>query len=270
MLLRGLLFRGAAPDSFFGQAIAPVEMFHRRSLESQACFPCPDKVANTAFLPTLERMLRFSLFGFPVSVHWMFWLMVAMLGGGMSADTPREFQALILWVLAAFISIIIHELGHAFLQRRYGARAEIHLYAFGGLAIANRNFTRTQDILISLAGPVVQILCGVLIGQLLRHSSGDAWPVTVFLASFYTVSIFWGLFNLVPIFPLDGGHVLRSLLGPRNEKLAYLVGVICAAGFAVYMLLVWKSMWNTILFAMLAWQNFQRFQGEAPPPLMRP
>ena len=215
-------------------------------------------------------MLRFSLFGFPISVHWMFWLVVAMLRGGGSASSPEDFQALLLWVAAAFVSILIHELGHAFLQRHFGGRPQILLYAFGGLAMADRGFNRGQDIMVSLAGPAVQILCGLAMKQLLNHSTGDAWQVKVFLLSFYQVSIFWGLFNLVPIFPLDGGHVLRSWLGPRREKIAYLVGVACAAAFGLYMLLVWKSLWNTLLFAMLAWQNFQRYQGETPPAFMRP
>lgn len=232
-------------------------------------------------------MLRFTLFGFSVSVHWMFWLMTAMLGGGMSAKSSADYQALLLWVLAAFLSILIHELGHAFMQRRYGARAEIHLYAFGGLAIANRGFSRTQDILVSLAGPGVQIVLGLVFWQILNSWNetglsfddlrgiahfgiGRVPAFAVFCASMAVVSIFWGLFNLVPIFPLDGGHVLRSLLVPRNEKTAYLVGVICAAGLAVYMYFSWESIWNTVLFGMLAWQNFQRFQGEKPPPFMRP
>ncbi len=215
-------------------------------------------------------MLRFSLFGFPISVQWMFWVVTAMMGGGMKASGPQEFLALLLWVAAAFVSVLIHELGHAFLQRSFGARAQILLYAFGGLAIPDRAFPRGQDILVSLAGPVVQILCGLAVKQLLNYSTGDAWQVTTFLLSFYQVSVFWGIFNLVPIFPLDGGHVLRSLLGPGREKIAYLVGVACAAALGIYMLLVWQSIWNTVLFAMLAWQNFQRFQGETPPSFMRP
>ena len=156
-------------------------------------------------------MLRFSLLGFPISVHWMFWLNTALLGGGLSAESPREMQALVLWVLAAFVSIIIHELGHALLMRHYGARAEIHLYAFGGLAIPDRGFDRVKSILVSLAGPGAQILAGIPAWWLFHHSTGDAWQVLVFLSSFTQVSFAWALLNLAPVYPLDGGHVMFLL-----------------------------------------------------------
>lgn len=258
MLLRGLLFRGAAPD--FSRHVSWMQGW--RIPRVSGCKPLRT--------PHHAGMLRFSLFGFPVTVHWMFWVALAILGGGLRANGPQAFQFLLLWVLAGFVSILIHELGHTFMQRRFGARAQIMLYAFGGLAIPDRSFTRKQDIIVSLAGPVVQIVIGLAVGELVRHSTGDAWQILAFLHSFYTVSIFWGLLNLVPIFPLDGGHVLLNTLGPRNEKLSYLIGVACAAALALYMLLVWKSIWNTVFFGALAWQNFQRSQGQTPPPFMRP
>lgn len=216
-------------------------------------------------------MLRFTLFGFPVTVHWMFWLVVAMLGGGFQADSAREFQVLLLWVLAAFISILIHELGHTFLQRRFGARPQIMLYAMGGLAIPDRGFTRVQHILISLAGPLLQIAVGVIAWQLLKHSTGDDWYITAFLWSFQTVSIFWGLLNLLPMYPLDGGQVLKGILGPRLEKTAYLVGMGCAIGLGIYVLTRPNpSIWNAMLCAIFAWDNFQRFSGQRPPSALEP
>jgi membrane-associated protease RseP (regulator of RpoE activity) len=232
-------------------------------------------------------MLRFSVFGFPVTVHWMFWVMTAVLGGALDAKSPQQWQGLLLWVVAAFASILIHELGHTFMQRRFGARAQILLYAFGGLAIPDRGFTRQQHIVVSLAGPAVQILLGFIaweilnamlpirvswkaIGWLSHGGMGEVPAHVVFVASMTLVSIFWGLFNLVPIMPMDGGHVLLRILGPQKEKTVWLVGLLCAAALALYMLLVWQSMWNTVLFGMLAWQNFQRMQGRTPPPFMRP
>ena len=68
-------------------------------------------------------MLRFSFFGFPVAVHWMFWVSAALLGGGLDAYTPRKLFDLALWVAAAFVSVLLHEFGHTLMQRRYGARA---------------------------------------------------------------------------------------------------------------------------------------------------
>jgi Zn-dependent protease len=243
-------------------------------------------------------MLRFTLFGFPVTIHWMFWVMTAVLGGALDAKSPREWQGLLLWIVAAFLSILIHELGHTFTQRRFGARAQILLYAFGGLAIPDRGFTRKQHIVVSLAGPAVQLLLGFVVWEALNAWNGSAmqWGdlgvlshygvvipsgefeagvhgapfPAIFAASLVYVSVFWSIFNLVPIMPMDGGHVLLRFLGPQKEKTVWLVGLVCAAGLALYMLIVWQSIWNTVLFGMLAWQNFQRMQGRTPPPFMRP
>ena len=207
-------------------------------------------------------MLRFSLFGFPVSVHWMFWLNTALLGGGLSADSPREMQALLLWVLAAFISIIIHELGHAFLMRRYGARAEIHLYAFGGLAIPDRGFDRARNIIISLAGPVTQMLAGIPAWWLLHHSTGDEWQVMVFLASFYQISIGWALLNLAPVYPLDGGQVMSNILGPGRFRTALWISIVTSIAIGLYRFTTTNQIYTLLLFGMLAWSNYQRLQGE--------
>jgi stage IV sporulation protein FB len=215
-------------------------------------------------------MIRFTLLGFPVTVHWMFWAVMAMLGANL-LHGPRGFALLMIWVLAGFISILIHELGHTFLQRKFGARAEIMLYAMGGLAIPDRGFSRGQHILISLAGPFVQIAVGFVAMQLMKHSEGDAWYIRAFFASFMTVSIFWGLLNLLPIYPLDGGQVLRNALGPRRERFAYLFGMVCAAGLCVYVLTRPNpSTWNAILCGLFAWDNFQRWQGQKPSSMLEP
>ena len=215
-------------------------------------------------------MIRFTLLGFPVTVHWMFWVVVAILGSN-RAQGERGIFLLVIWVAAAFISILIHELGHTLLQRKFGARAEIILYAMGGLAVPDRGFTRAQHILVSLAGPFLQIAVGLAVWQLLEHSTGDAWYVKAFLDSFWWISIRWGLLNLLPIYPLDGGQVLKGVLGWNREKLAYLVGMVCAIGLIIYVLTrPYPSVWNAMLCGMLAWENFQRWQGNTPPSALAP
>lgn len=214
-------------------------------------------------------MIRFSLFGFPIAIHWMFWVTAVLLSGRALARTPEDFQYLIAFVLAALISIIIHELGHAFLQRRYGGRVQIMLVALGGLAISDRGFTRPQHIKISLAGPVIQILLGVLAWKLLRMSSGDAQFVVYFLSAFGWVSVVWGVFNLFPIYPMDGGKVLLHFLGPRMEKVTYVVGIIGAAVLALWMLSR-GSTFTTLLLGMMAYENFQRYRGDRPAGMLYP
>lgn len=204
----------------------------------------------------------------------MFWLTTALLGGGLEASRPEQMQRLLLWISAAAVSILIHELGHAFTMRRYGARASIMLYSFGGLAIPDRGFSRGQQIVVSLAGPLVQIAIGYAVYELLQASDapgskiGEVLP-NYLLRTFYIISIFWGLINLVPIYPLDGGQVLFNFLGPERAKITYGVGLVCAASIALWMLSS-RSIFSTILFGMLAFENFQRLRGDTPSSFLRP
>jgi stage IV sporulation protein FB len=205
-------------------------------------------------------MLRFSIFGFRVTVHWMFWVSVALLGGGLDADSPRRLFVLALWVLAAFVSILLHELGHTFMQRRYGARAYILLYALGGLAVPDRKFTPRQHIYVSVAGPAAQITLGVVSWLMLLSIFRGSFTVGTFLASLTFVSIVWGVMNLIPIYPLDGGQVLLAWLGPSRSRLAFTVGMYCAIASAV-LVAAYNLLFSAIFFGMLAYENFQRSRG---------
>jgi stage IV sporulation protein FB len=220
----------------------------------------------------LSVMLRFSLFGFPIFIHWFFWLNTALLSGHLTASSPEQLQALLIWVAAVLVSILIHELGHAFTMRHFGARPHIVLYALGGLAIPDRGFRRGQDIVVSLAGPLVQIAVGLAASFLLGHSRGDAWWIQLFLGDFIMVSIWWGVFNLLPIYPLDGGHVMNSFLGPSFYKITMWTGALLAIALGLYFFTATRnpSIYNLLFFGMLAWQNIQRANGAQPPQFLRP
>ncbi len=215
-------------------------------------------------------MLRFSLFGFPIFIHWFFWLNTALLSGRLDSSSPEQLQALLIWVVAVLVSIIIHELGHTFTMRHFGARAHIVLYALGGLAIPDRGFRRGQDMVVSLAGPLVQIAIGLGAGLLFNHSRGDTWWIQLFLRDFIFVSVWWGVFNLLPIYPLDGGHVMNSFLGPSFYKITMWTGAILAAAAGLYLFSRTRSIFSLLFFGMLAWQNAQRARGHEPPSILRP
>lgn len=124
--------------------------------------------------------LNFQVLGFPVRVHPLFWLVGLLLGfQGGSQDVGIH---LLIWFVALFTSILVHELGHALMIRRFGRPAHIVLYAMGGLAIEGRprdfssfsSFepsggfsprprTPNEQILISAAGPGIQFLLAGLI-----------------------------------------------------------------------------------------------------------
>jgi stage IV sporulation protein FB len=209
-------------------------------------------------------MLRFNLFGFPIEIHWLFWLTLAMLGGGFRADTSAEMQGVLVWVGAGFLSILIHEMGHALTMRHFGARGvHIVLHGFGGYASGQRRHDRKQDFMVSAAGPFFQIAAGVAVWWLMGMWRPEARLGVYFMSSFVSVSLIWAVLNLFPIIPLDGGHIMQAILGPRQQRTALRISMICALGFGLYAFTI-GQIFIVIFFAMFAYNNWKQLKGEAP------
>lgn len=207
-------------------------------------------------------MLRFTLLGFPVVIHWVFWVTMAMLGGAFSANTPEAMRRVLAWVAAGFVSILVHELGHALTMRRFGARqVHIVLHGFGGYAAPDRRFGRLHDFLISGAGPALQIAAGMAAWFLLEQWKPGPGLVRQFLGSFYIVSLYWAILNLFPIIPLDGGHLVRSALGPQRLKTALVISLVCAVGFGALALLN-QALFIAVFFGFFAYNNWKQLRGE--------
>jgi Zn-dependent protease len=124
------------------------------------------------------------------------------------------------WILGGFtalfitVSIVVHELGHSYMAGIMAIPIErIHLYLFGGMAeLQHRPHKAGQEFWIAIAGPVASLLLsGVawLVSELVFTPAHMPYYFFRFLA---IINLLIGLFNLLPIFPLDGGRILRSLL----------------------------------------------------------
>ncbi|MDB6003219.1 MAG: peptidase, partial [Prosthecobacter sp.] len=195
-------------------------------------------------------MLRFSLFGFPILIHWMFWLNTALMGGAIGADSPERFRELLAWVVAVLLSITIHELGHALTMRNYGdRRVGIVLYAFGGLAQGSMPRTRSQDLMVSAAGPALQILVGLAVGWSITLWQPPTLWLHQMLDGFTVISIFWALLNLVPVLPLDGGRLCSAFLGPNKQRQVLTISMISAVALAVlsFQSDLWLGLQNGVL-----------------------
>ena len=191
--------------------------------------------------PRTQGDVNFVLFGFPVRIHPYFWLVALLLGFGAASGTTDMRQAmlrLLIWTCALFISILIHELGHAIVMRRFGFSPWITLHGFGGLASydsGGRFGTKSPDtigqILISAAGPAAGFILAavisaalILTGHHLTLLFGEGLGVgimmdmvgspiaTDFIHSVLYICMIWGLVNLLPIYPLDGGHISREIM----------------------------------------------------------
>jgi stage IV sporulation protein FB len=188
--------------------------------------------------------LRFRLFGTDVRVHPLFWLVMVIFGW-----TFMEFGffELFLWVVCAFVSILLHEFGHIWAGRAFGTDGYIVLYGLGGLAVgANDVNARWKRMIVSLAGPAIQLaLFGVVFAVApVRSLDGLSMRYRVDLDRFslacymlWEINLYWALLNLLPIWPLDGGMVCRELcsrLGTsRGVRVSLLISTAVAGLFAV-------------------------------------
>jgi Zn-dependent protease len=224
------------------------------------------------FEPSPTRYdLRFPLGPIPVRIHPMFWLVTAILG------LSRDLLSVLVWIVVVLISLLVHEMGHALVMRRYGQDASIVLYGGGGLAIPeNLSFggysyrvglSTAQSVLISLAGPLAGFaLAGLVWG--IGTASGalaEGGLLGGFLRQILWVNIAWGIFNLLPIYPLDGGKISRELFerfDPRDglrKSLWLSIGAAAVAGIAG--LLVFNSPYLVVMFGLFAYQNYMSLRG---------
>jgi Zn-dependent protease len=203
--------------------------------------------------------VSFTLLSFPVRVEWSFFIMSAILGWR-SGDIPM----LILWVAVSFVSVMAHELGHAFAARAYGYSASITLYSMGGLTHIHALDTtrRGQQIMISFAGPFFGLLLGGLIYSL-KPSLGSVH--SPYIRSIVQVSLWinigWSLVNLLPVLPLDGGHIMESLV--RKPKQAEWISLVVAVYVALLAYRV-GFFFATILFAWLGFNSYQAIRMRHP------
>ncbi len=253
--------------------------------------------------PPTQADLHFQVAGFPIRVHPLFWVIALVIGLNSFDGEPK---GALLTVGVVFVSIVVHELGHAFLQRKYGGWPRIVLHGFGGLAICGDcDRSPRSQILISLAGPAAGFLLAAATALLVAFTSGymqfiPKWasypPATndllkqgqltgmglVFgdllfgryaspavndvVRMLLWVNIFWGLMNLLPVYPLDGGQVAREVmsLGPNPHvgivrSLQVSIGVAVAVAF--WALVVQRELWLPILFGFLAYNNYRTLQA---------
>lgn len=208
-------------------------------------------------------MLRFAVFGIPIGIDWFFWLTCVLLGGGVNARTPDDWLRVAVWTAVVLVSILVHELGHAFAGRHYGASPLIRLHGLGGATyLPGARFSRRENIFVSAAGPLAGLLLGVtvLVAVLLVPVPAGLGRVAV--ADALYINFFWTFVNLLPIQPMDGGQILRDFLGPRHLRLTCWIGCVLAAALAALALFN-QQPFLAFMMAFMAYLNFtrQRMEG---------
>jgi Zn-dependent protease len=204
--------------------------------------------------------LRFSLFGFPIRIHPWFLIVAGIIG--FSGPEPNLARALV-WIGVVLVSVLVHELGHAFAARTVGAEPTIDLYALGGLTAfaPPRPLGRWQSVGISLAGPFAGFLLGFLVlsgaaalgtDRPSPFVGSNAPLIEVIVGASIWVNLYWGVVNLLPILPLDGGNVVRSLLpGGDDQRDRLATGISLGAATVIVIALLQYDFEELILLPLL-------------------
>ncbi len=185
------------------------------------------------------QTISFRALGFPVNVQPGF----LMLLGVYTLFSLQRQEPLILlasWCVIVFVSILVHELGHAVVSRRLGCRVgTIEIHGMGGHVTHSRT-TAGNQLRISLAGPGAGFLIGLpVLGALMSGWIPDD-PIAQGIArDIVFVNVGWGILNLLPMMPLDGGNALRSLVALRFDehtalRAAATVGAVVGLAVAIW------------------------------------
>ncbi len=199
----------------------------------------------------------FAIAGVEVRVHWS--LLALALFYAIQAASRSSWVLLPLLILIPFASILLHEFGHVTAARLVGGSSDrVVLWMFGGLAACHVPASPGRQFFVAAAGPLVNFLiactCLLVLGQGFSLQAmtvpGEGWMP--FLLS-YTAS--WNLynllFNLIPVYPLDGGRMLRAALWPVIGRHRAVLTTIYIAYAGVAGLMVWGAVsGNMMLFAI--------------------
>jgi Zn-dependent protease len=240
--------------------------------------------------------LRFHIGSVPVRVEGTFFITTLLFNVGLAQKDVRLFLA---WAAVVFVSVLAHELGHASLGLAFGLEPQIALHGLGGTTSwpGGKNVSWGRRVAISLAGPGAGMATGALV--LVLGASGYfpqlTWPTlpsvgdallgrveagTLGEATYLWllwVNFGWGLLNLVPMMPLDGGNAMTSALhgvmGGKGEGAARIISLVVAllALGASIMALQW---WPALLsgwFLSINWRGLRDLRArEHDAPMLEP
>jgi len=203
----------------------------------------------------------FKLLGFEVRIDWS-WIIIAVLvtwtlAAGVFPSYYPDLQPSTYWsmgVVAAiglFASIVLHEVGHSVVARRYGLPIRgITLFIFGGVAEMEDEPERPKvEFLVAIGGPIVSFIIAVVCFLLAQVSAGLGTPAPLIgvLAYLAMINAIVATFNLVPAFPLDGGRILRAALWHWKGSLRYATRITSNIGGAFGIALIALGVYRVVI-----------------------
>ena len=196
----------------------------------------------------------------PILIHPFFWLFAFLIGW---LNSPSLIGAIV-WMGIIFVSVLIHEFGHALTALFFKQKVQIQLIPFGGLTSYEGPTLRLwQQFLITLNGPLFGFLLFLLATLLLEMNVFHSPFFIGVVRATQIANLFWTAVNLLPVLPLDGGQLLRVVLeaifGVKGFKAALLVGAVLAVLIALFFFFVQQLLAGAIFF-LFAFQSLSSWR----------
>jgi stage IV sporulation protein FB len=239
--------------------------------------------------------LRFRLLEIPVRVHPLFWIVMAVLGW-----EEHNLPMVVVWVACGFVSILVHEYGHGLMSKIFGSSPSIVLWGMGGLCYSQgERQSLGQRLAVVLSGPAAGLGLYMLVmvatsasfgvtasehvslseavlritpNREILHSAVQRFPGGDEGFTFQTywfliqINLLWSLFNLLPIWPLDGGQAAQILLSfydrARGPRWGHIISLLFAGGLAIMALSQGSdNLFRALFLGYFAMINFQMLQS---------
>jgi stage IV sporulation protein FB len=235
--------------------------------------------------------LKFRFLDIPVRIHPFFWLVSAVMG-----FQEKALPLVALWVACVLVSILVHEFGHALMAKRFDGSPSVVLWGLGGLCYSSGERTPRQRLAVIFSGPgagflllglvilVTWFLSGMTPVEQLQMIAalfgltrvphevaikfrtffhpgvGNEFPLNTYWF-LVQINLVWGLVNLLPIWPLDGGQAAQTLLSlydrSQGQRWAHVVSLLTAGALAVLVYSLRENLYLTVFFGYFALMNFQ-------------
>ncbi len=219
---------------------------------------------------TAGSLPLFRVRGIQVFLHWS-WLVVAYFEIVTRVNRYQSMTWNVIEYLVLFGIVLLHEFGHALACRQVGGRADrIMLWPLGGVAFVQPP-PRPGALLWSIAaGPLVNVILVPVTVLAYAVASGAGLAIehrdfVHFLFSIAVINVVLLVFNLLPIYPLDGGQILQALLWfvmgqGRSLMVSAIIGLAGAAGIIVLALVRLQDKWLAVVAIFVAWQAWRGFR----------
>jgi stage IV sporulation protein FB len=193
----------------------------------------------------------------PITIQPLFWLLAIFIGW-MSSPT---ITGTLLAMAVVFFSVLFHEFGHALTALVFGQKTRIELAVFGGFTYREgRKLKLWEEFIVVLNGPLAGFML-FLVAYFISKTTTISNPSLAFLLKFTVLAnLFWTIINLVPVLPLDGGHllsiILEGIFGFKGVKMAIIAGLVIGVAISIFFFAIGNFIGGAI-FLILIFESFR-------------